>query len=87
MEKEEDEKTQKEEKAEQEMIQHLNIISYWIDSMGQHQRSYILDSMFEFISFLAFPGNTFQKRRVSSPAPVTIVSPDGFIARKSTLLE
>lgn len=30
------------------------------------------------------PGNTFQKRRVSSPAPVTIVWPSGDIARYNT---
>lgn len=31
-------------------------------------------------------GNTFQNLNVSSPAPVTIVSPLGFIARKRTRL-
>ena len=30
------------------------------------------------------PGNTFQKRSVSSPAPVTIVCPSGDTARYST---
>ena len=29
-------------------------------------------------------GNTFQKRRVSSPAPVTIDAPSGLIARYNT---
>jgi hypothetical protein len=33
-----------------------------------------------------FPGNVFQNLSVSSPAPVTIVSPDGFMARKRTRL-
>jgi hypothetical protein len=31
------------------------------------------------------PGNTFQKRSVSSPAPVTMVCPSGDMARYSTL--
>mmetsp|Transcript_7176 Transcript_7176/g.28981 ORF Transcript_7176/g.28981 Transcript_7176/m.28981 type:complete len:89 (+) Transcript_7176:46-312(+) len=30
------------------------------------------------------PGKTFQKRNVSSPAPVTMVWPSGEMARKST---
>ena len=30
-------------------------------------------------------GNTFQKRNVSSPAPVTIDEPSGLIAKYSTL--
>lgn len=31
--------------------------------------------------------NTFQKRRVSSPAPVTIASPSGDIALKNKITE
>ena len=38
-----------------------------------------------FYYFLA-QGKTFQNLSVSSPAPVTIVSPEGFIAKKRTLL-
>lgn len=41
------------------------------------------------ISLSEFPladGNTFQNLRVSSPAPVTIFSPSGLIARYSTLM-
>jgi hypothetical protein len=33
------------------------------------------------------PGNMFQKRRVSSPAPVTTLWPSGDIARYRTLWE
>ena len=32
-----------------------------------------------------FLGNIFQNLRVSSPAPVTIVSPSGLIAKNNTL--
>lgn len=32
-------------------------------------------------------GKTFQKRRVSSPAPVTIVEPSGLDAKYNTLCE
>jgi hypothetical protein len=35
--------------------------------------------------YFSFFGKMFQKRRVSSPAPVTIVVPSGFIAKYSTL--
>ena len=37
------------------------------------------------ISSSLFLGKIFQKRNVSSPAPVTTVSPSGLIARNSTL--
>ena len=37
-----------------------------------------VDLSFASLSFL---GKTFQKRRVSSPAPVTIVVPSGFMAK------
>jgi hypothetical protein len=40
------------------------------------------------VSFASLPfveGKAFQKRRVSSPAPVTIVSPSGLIAKYKTL--
>jgi len=33
----------------------------------------------------SFLGKMFQKRKVSSPAPVTMVVPSGFIARYNTL--
>jgi hypothetical protein len=33
------------------------------------------------------PGNTFQNRNVSSPAPVTILCPSGLIAKYRTLKE
>lgn len=36
-------------------------------------------------SLLLGPGNAFQNRRVSSPAPVTIVCPSGDMARYNTL--
>ena len=39
----------------------------------------------DLISVLAY-GNTFQNLRVSSPAPVTMVWPDGFIAKNNTRL-
>jgi hypothetical protein len=35
-------------------------------------------------SLLSFRGNAFQNRSVSSPAPVTMVSPSGLMARYST---
>lgn len=35
--------------------------------------------------YFYFRGNIFQKRRVSSPAPVTMVVPSGFMARYRTL--
>lgn len=47
-----------------------------------------IDSVFRLdLSLLSFSflGNTFQKRRVSSPAPVTIVVPSGFMAKYRTL--
>lgn len=37
-------------------------------------------------SLLFGPGKAFQKRRVSSPAPVTIVCPSGDIAKYKTLM-
>ena len=33
----------------------------------------------------SFLGNTFQNLKVSSPAPVTIVSPSGLMAKNNTL--
>ena len=33
------------------------------------------------LAYFSFFGKIFQKRRVSSPAPVTIVVPSGFMAR------
>lgn len=43
---------------------------------------------FDFLQSISFflDENTFQKRRVSSPAPVTIVCPEGFIAKNRTRL-
>ncbi len=57
------------------------------DVFGTHLSSKVL-RLFAFLVFAAFlpNGKAFQKRRVSSPAPVTIVCPDGFIAKNSTLL-
>ena len=43
-----------------------------------------IDDESEASPLLFGPGKTFQKRRVSSPAPVTIVWPSGDIARYST---
>ena len=34
----------------------------------------------------SFSGKTFQNRKVSSPAPVTIVDPSGLIERYNTLI-
>jgi hypothetical protein len=46
-----------------------------------------LENMLAVVAVETFVlGKTFQNLRVSSPAPVTIVSPLGFIARNSTRL-
>ena len=37
-----------------------------------------------FSSYFSFLGKMFQNRRVSSPAPVTIDVPSGFIAKYNT---
>ena len=64
------------------MRQRFNIKTY---KSFYHLNS-IVERQFDLFSFLALPGNTFQNLRVSSPAPVTMVSPVGFIAKKSTRL-
>jgi hypothetical protein len=53
--------------------------------------SHLNSIVFRNVDFLTlvslFPvGNTFQNLSVSSPAPVTIVCPEGFIAKNNTLL-
>lgn len=45
-----------------------------------------VESILGLLSFLTLPGKTDQNLSVSSPAPVTMVSPEGFMARKSTRL-
>ncbi len=55
--------------------------------IGNHLSSMV----FKKVDFFDFPsvlvsGNTFQNLNVSSPAPVTIVCPDGFIAKNNTRL-
>jgi hypothetical protein len=47
----------------------------------------MLDSTMDLFSFFALLGKAFQNLSVSSPAPVTMVSPDGFMARNKTRLE
>jgi hypothetical protein len=47
----------------------------------------MLDSAIDLFYFLTLLGKAFQNLSVSSPAPVTIVYPEGFIAKKSTRLE
>ena len=37
------------------------------------------------LASFSFLGKTFQKRKVSSPAPVTMVVPSGFMAKYKTL--
>lgn len=54
------------------MQNHLRQIDYMVKS----------DFIFDYFSRL---GKMFQNRNVSSPAPVTIVVPSGFIAKYSTL--
>lgn len=49
--------------------------------------SSILDSAIDLFYFFTLLGKAFQNRSVSSPAPVTMVSPEGFMAKKRTLLE
>lgn len=46
----------------------------------------ILDRILDLFYFLTLPGKTFQNLKVSSPAPVTMVYPEGFMARNKTLL-
>jgi hypothetical protein len=60
------------------IIQTQSNIDYHLNSM--------LESAIDLFSFLVLPGKAFQNLKVSSPAPVTMVSPDGFIAKKSTRL-
>ncbi len=55
-------------------------------NMFNHLSS-ILDSAMDLFYFLTLLGKAFQNLRVSSPAPVTMVYPEGFIAKKRTLLE
>ena len=43
-----------------------------------------MDELSEASPLVFGPGKTFQKRSVSSPAPVTIVCPSGDMARYST---
>ncbi len=56
----------------------------WIDN---HLSSIVFKKVhfFDFASVFVY-GNTFQNLSVSSPAPVTIVCPDGFIAKNNTRL-
>ena len=47
-----------------------------------------MDSVFKLdlsLHYFYFLGKMFQNLRVSSPAPVTIVVPSGFIAKYKTL--
>lgn len=54
--------------------------------MWNHLNS-ILDKAMDLFYFFVLLGNAFQNLNVSSPAPVTMVYPDGFIAKKRTRLE
>ena len=47
----------------------------------------MLDKAIDLFYFFILLGKAFQNLSVSSPAPVTIVSPEGFMARKRTRLE
>ena len=49
-----------------------------LESFSMHDSEFSL--LLNYVAFLFF-GNTFQNLRVSSPAPVTIVSESGDIAR------
>lgn len=60
-------------------IKHSNNIKNHLSS--------ILDNATDLFYFFVLLGKVFQNLSVSSPAPVTIVSPDGFIAKKRTRLE
>jgi hypothetical protein len=62
----------------------INII---LISKKYHSRSITVSVLRMLLGFLQLSllfGKTFQKRRVSSPAPVTMVLPSGLIARYST---
>ena len=48
------------------------------------QIEFTFNSDFDY-TYFSFFGKTFQKRSVSSPAPVTIVVPSGDIAKYNTL--
>ena len=61
---------------------YINIISVNLDHLRLIESELRIDRIFYSFSFL---GNMFQKRKVSSPAPVTIVVPSGFIAKYKTL--
>lgn len=61
--------------------------SFSVTQQKYNHLSSILDNPLALLSFLTFPGKAFQNLSVSSPAPVTMVSPEGLIARKRTLLE
>lgn len=46
----------------------------------------MLDRAMDLFYFLILLGKAFQNLNVSSPAPVTMVSPEGFMARNRTRL-